>query len=381
MQESQVLFESAIKSKITLESYRKRLSEFLDFSNIASYDELASLDRKNAESKIILFINKYKDKVNPNSIPGRIAGPMLFFAMNDVLLNVKKIRKTLPIAIKKDGAFPYKMEDIQKILLCAKSHRDRAIVSFMTSTGVRPAVITELLMKDIDENKITVYAGSIEEYTVFLTPEARKYLSIYFESRRSNGEEINENSPVFRSRYIKGKGNENVSLISYGALKVSMYKMIDESKIRTRFSDSNKRHEVAQFGGFRKHFCTVLNNIRETNPNVNEKLMGHRNNLQGVYFNPETSERHNNFKLAIPNLTISDKARDSMKIEKLLSEKEELESLRNRMTQLEEHREKQWQRKKDWVSKVSKDPMIEIDMIQKSLDKRRKEIRESKERP
>jgi len=44
------------------------------------------------------------------------------------------------------------------------------------------------------------------------------------------------------------------------------------------------------------------------------------------------------------------------------------------MTQLEEHREKQWQRKKAWTEKVCKDPMIEIDMIQKSLDQRRKEL-------
>jgi len=376
MQESQVLFESAIKSKITLESYRKRLSEFLDFSNIASYDELALLDRKNAENKIILFINKYKDKVNPNSIPGRIAGPMLFFAMNDVLLNVKKIRKTLPIAIKRDGAYPYKMEDIQKILACSKSHRDRSIVSFMTSTGVRPAVITELLMKDIDENKITVYAGSIEEYTAFLTPEARKYLSIYFENRRANGEIITPESPVFRSRYIKGKGNDNVSMISYGALKVSMYKMVDDSGIRTRFSSSNKRHGVALFGGFRKFFTTTLNNIREINPNITEKLLGHRNDLRGTYYNPDSDERYKNFKLAIPNLTISDKSRDKLKIEQLLTEKEELESLRNRMAQLEERQAKQYNLKKAWTGKVAKNPMIEIDMIQKSLDQRRKALLE-----
>ena len=359
MQESQVLFESAIKSKITLESYRKRLSEFLDFSNIASYDELALLDRKNAENKIILFINKYKNKVNPNSIPGRIAGPMLFFAMNDVLLNVKKIRKTLPEAIKRDGAYPYKMEDIQKILSCSKSHRDRAIVSFMTSTGVRPAVITELLMKDIDENRITVYAGSIEEYTAFLTPEARKYLSIYFENRRSNGEQINDNSPVFRSRYIKGKGNDNVSMISYGALKVSMYKMVDDSGIRTRFSSSNKRHGVALFGGFRKFFTTTLNNIREINPNITEKLLGHRNDLRGTYYNPDNDERYKNFSLAIANLTISDKSRDKLIIKKLVSEKEELESLRNRMNQIEERQAKQYNRKKDWIEKVVKNPSIE----------------------
>ena len=374
MQESQVLFESAIKSKITLESYRKRLSEFLDFSNIASYDELALLDRKNAENKIILFINKYKNKVNPNSIPGRIAGPMLFFAMNDVLLNVKKIRKTLPEAIKRDGAYPYKMEDIQKILSCSKSHRDRAIVSFMTSTGVRPAVITELLMKDIDENRITVYAGSIEEYTAFLTPEARKYLSIYFENRRSNGEQINDNSPVFRSRYIKGKGNDNVSMISYGALKVSMYKMVDDAKIRTRFSSSNKRHGVALFGGFRKFFTTTLNNIREINPNITEKLLGHRNDLRGTYYNPDNDERYKNFSLAVANLTISDKSRDKMTIEKLESEKEQIDSLTARLKEIEDNQVKQHELKKEWIEKVSKNPMIEIDAIQKSLDERRKAI-------
>ena len=56
-----------------------------------------------------------------------------------------------------------------------------------------------------------------------------------------------------------------------------------------------KRHHKALYGAFRKWFETTLNNMNNFNPNITEKLMGHRNDLRGTYYNPDLLTRFNEF--------------------------------------------------------------------------------------
>ena len=51
---------------------------------------------------------------------------------------------------------------------------------------------------------INGYAGEIEEYTTFLTPEATIALDKYLDKRRADGESITYTSPVLRERYRMG---------------------------------------------------------------------------------------------------------------------------------------------------------------------------------
>ncbi len=129
---------------------------------------------------------------------------------------------------------------------------------------------------------------------------------------------------------------------SVDALKASMYDIIQRAKIRKKFSDSGKRHDKALFGGFRKWFETTLNNIDGMNANVTEKLMGHRNDLRGVYYNPNIAVRFENFKKAIHELTIGEKFRlreenrnKDEKIKKLESKEHEIEKLKIRLDCIE----------------------------------------------
>jgi len=61
------------------------------------------------------------------------------------------------------------------------------------------------------------------------------------------------------------------------------------------------------------------------NPNITEKLLGHKKGLDGTYLAPTREECFAEFAKAIPNLTIDDKERDKLKIRKLESEKSELQ--------------------------------------------------------
>ena len=153
--------------------------------------------------------------------------------------------------------------------------------------------------------------------------------------REFYGEKITPETPLFRSAYRRKKADDGVKPLVYDALKGSMYDIVQRAKIRKKLPDSGMRHEKAQFGGFRKWFETTLNNINDINPNVTEKLMGHRNDLRGTYYNPDIRVRFENFKKAIPELIIDES--EKLRIENKNKQKkiQELESDKKRISELE----------------------------------------------
>jgi len=55
------------------------------------------------------------------------------------------------------------------------------------------------------------------------------------------------------------------------------------------------RYDVQADHGFRKRFNTILKMDNGVNYNMAEKLMGHRNGLDGVYFTPTLEELFTEF--------------------------------------------------------------------------------------
>ena len=100
---------------------------------------------------------------------------------------------------------------------------------------------------------------------------------------------------------------------------------IIENEIKT---EKGNRYDKASVYGFRKRFNTILKLDRNINSNIVEKLMAHKNGLDGAYLKPTRDECFEEFVKAIPKLTISDESRDKLKIEKLQKEKTEIEELR-----------------------------------------------------
>jgi len=326
----------------------KRLEEFHKFTKIKDYDSYLNLDNKTIENMIMEYVILLKKKIEkgiitPNAIVQRIAPIELFMSQNDIMINTKKIHRMYPRKIKTKGELPYMLDDLQSMLSTTTKLRDKVLITFFASTGVRPESIVGLKFGDLKEMDmgcmtLKIYENDIEEYPCFLTPECVRYLEKYFKQRKFHGEMITSESPVFRMAYNKRKA-EFAKPISYEALKASMYDIIQRARIRNKFSDSGKRHDKAMFGGFRKFFETALNNNKEINPNVTEKLMGHRNDLRGVYYNPNIDVRFENFKKAIPDLTVSEVLR------------------------LEE----QNKRKDDRIQKLETDKDRRIDKLEKSI--------------
>jgi len=96
------------------------------------------------------------------------------------------------------------------------------------------------------------------------------------------------------------------------------------------------RYDIAVCGSFRKRFNTIL----KKNPNISfttaEIMMDHSVNQEPSYNKPTKQELFEEFKKAIPELTIDDSLRKQIQLERALKEKSKLEKEKWKVTKLEQ---------------------------------------------
>jgi integrase/recombinase XerD len=193
--------------------------------------------------------------------------------------------------------------------------RARAIVELISTTGMRRGAIPTLKKRDLVPVEkcymIKVYADEAEEYVTFCTPEARVTIENYFEWRRVNGEDITDESPV-----IDIKARHKTSPDKIFELSIRDIKEKAKLEIESTGEGAKKRYAISTAHGFRKFFNTQLNKAGVPH-NTIEKLMGHKNGLKGLYYTPESSDLFEEYKKAIPNLTLLDNIKQKQVIEEL----------------------------------------------------------------
>jgi len=341
-----VNFEESIRSPETRVTYRKYLKHFLDFAKIDA-DSFVKLGNSEIEEKVMAYVVKLKRRIeagdlSPNSINVIISPIQLFLVQNDVILNWKKIKRMFPRRKKPQNELPYTTEDIQKMLISTTSLRDKAFIHILASTGCRLGAIKDLQVKHLKEIEdccaVTIYENDLEEYVGFLTPESYRMLKEYFDHRREFGEVITKESPL-----ITGAGHSAGKNVSPKAFQIIMHKILKNSRLRSSLANSKMRHHKAQNHAFRKRFNTILKMNNSVNHNIAEKLMGHKNGLDGVYLKPTLEQLFVEFKKVIPELTIDESERLRLqnrikdeKIKKTESEKNaRISSLEKKMSTIE----------------------------------------------
>jgi len=329
------VFEQSLTSEITRSNYLGRLDAFMKFLEIENYDHLIKTDPKTLQINVEDYVIYLKKKHERGAFRARSFNTYLtpiehFFVQNDITLNFKKIRKWFPKHEKLTGQDPYSNEDIKKLLSVANL-RWRAIIHFFASTGVRPGAIFDLKIKDLDfdrfegSTQVIIYEGDNEEYYAFLTPEATMALKEYLKKREFDGEKITSESPVFRNHYKETIAWQNVKPMNISTFYASFYQLTKKAGIRKPKQGRRDRHNKRLLYGFRKRFNTILKNNQNINSNTAEKLMGHKNGLDGVYYNPTLEKRFEEYKKAIPELTVDDSERKQALLNKTLKEKSQLE--------------------------------------------------------
>ena len=316
-QRSFILFDSAIKSPKTRESYIGYLNEFRDFFIIKSYDKLIEIAPKKLQEMLENFIiSQTKQGLSLSYINGKISALKLFFAMNDIVaLNWIKLSKMKPEKKKLTGDMPYKTEDIQQILRVVGSNlKFRCLVHVISASGMRIGSFEELKLKHIQDmpngcKSILVYEDDKAEYTTFIHQEAVEALDEYLEYRTKSGEVLTPESWAFPSKSDCNKPALTVSM------RTQMARYAHHNDIKSK---KRGRYEIQACHGFRKRFDTILKSNHNVNINLAEKMMGHSTTipLDNVYFKPAIEQLFDEYQKAIPELMIEDKFRLEQQLKK-----------------------------------------------------------------
>ena len=334
------------------QDYNSRLGQFFKHYGIKSLEEFIQIPSNELEQKFIDYAIHLKElceagELSPNTVPKKFR-PMKYVLdvngrENDI--GWKRIRALWPKKVRLSGYKPYTTEQVQEIVEHAKNVRNKAFVHFLASLGARIGLHEHpLLMRHLREIEdcygVLIYADKDEEidegeyaYWAFLTPEATKYLKRYFEQRRRDGEELNQDSPVFRTTYQHSQPNFHVKQLSRSGAISIMVRLLNATSINR--IKKGRRFDTQLDHGFRKRFNTILKLNSEVNSNIAEKIMAHKRGLDGTYLKPTMMECFNEFKKAILELTVSDSERQKIKLKNQQIEITELSKKNEKISELE----------------------------------------------
>lgn len=357
-------------SQATKNDYNFKLEQFFKFSNIKSIEELIKTPTINLESELISYtkylVNRVRNnELSANTVPKQFKGIKFVLDVNYRENDVrwKSIKALFPTRERFSGYKAWTTEQVQEMEKFCKSPRNVAFLHFMASLGGRIGIHeNSLLMKhlvpmsstdsplNLDCYAVLIYAQedesadekdsrdlqddiqSGESYWSFLTPEATSYLKKYHTQRKRSGESFTENTPIFRTQYQSKYANQNViQLTRSGAISL-MNRIIGATSINR--SKKGRRFDTQLDHGFRKRFNTTMKLESNVNSNIVEKMLGHKNGLDGVYFTPTRQQCFAEFVKAIPQLTVSSTERQKQEIETQKLHIDELESERTKVHQL-----------------------------------------------
>ena len=169
-----------------------------------------------------------------------------------------------------------------------------------------------------------------------MTPEASIALQNYLNEREFDGERLTKESPLFRQSYQLGI--QKAKFCHRSSLEWIIDRVVHNCGLRTIKDGKRKNIQLAH--GFRKRFNTILKTTPGMNNNLAEKMMGHSVTipLDNAYLDASIEMMFEEFKKAIPFLTISDEEREKLKVEKLQQENIKLEEKIAEIDNLKEQR-------------------------------------------
>jgi len=330
MQRSLLLFKNSIHSEETYRVYKYELDRFISYFKLRDYNSLVSMDAKMLQTMIEDYVMEKKSKGHSRStIKTPLSALELFCDTNDLVLNWKKMRRLLPPQKKKSGSKAYTTEQVRKILEFTPDVRNKAIIHFVAASGVRIGALPELQIKSVREmpngcKSIIVYPEETDEYVTFLTPEASKILDEYLARRQKDGEYLKPESPLFRSKYV-------IAIAKPKPLKKVSYQGIIDRALRRsglRFGHDGSRRDIQLNHGFRKRWDTIIKSTDGMKLILAEKMFSHSTPsipLDETYTDFSVEKLFEEYKKAIPELTVDDSERKQAELDQMKQNQTEFE--------------------------------------------------------
>lgn len=113
------------------------------------------------------------------------------FLITEELVHSNPVKKVGLLKLEKTIKKPYAAEEMEALRVNCMTLRDRALVEFLYSTGVRVSELVSLNVGDIEMGKqeLTVYGKGSKERKTYLTDGAKFYLRRYLQERGANPDE------------------------------------------------------------------------------------------------------------------------------------------------------------------------------------------------
>jgi integrase len=339
----------------TQRTYTENMGYFVNWSQstkhpIGIINELVNHPKKILNEILEDYLVELKERgLARNTVKLYMAGIESFLTFHDVSYSAKKIKRLLPPRQKLAGKNAYKLEQIQVMLDSTTILRMRVIVMLNSCSGVRKGGLATLKIGDLIpiENcyAVKVYTGEVEDYVTFCTPETRIIIDQYLEQRKTKGEIVTPESMLLQMDSTTTRTGPNAGrdqIIAHAIFMLLRKAGIKKEKV------GKNRYNISMAHGFRKFFNTQLNNAH-VDHNAIEKMMGHKNGLKGDYNDAEILDLFEEYKKAIPNLTLLEKNRQkdviddlknrSVKDEVVLTK--EIVDMKQKMDEMEQQLESQ----------------------------------------
>ena len=275
------------------------------------------------------------------------------FDMNDIPIVWKRVYSIYPENHSDEDTRGYTRDEIKKMIKIANA-QDSASILIASSSGIRLGAfdfrwkhvkpvyeingeykwedqdITESITKDgkVVCGIIVIYSDSEHRQFGFITPEVLEAIESYrITWIQQIGRAPNPEQPFLKQEGILVKPLQIKSLWSH-IRKVSI-----NAGLRDPLVKGKRRHEIPLMNGFRRYFNKTNKESISKDSLLSqlikkEVMMGHTGliSLDKNYFKLHMSELIEEYLNAVPSLTISDEIRQKAKIQKLESEKSELQS-------------------------------------------------------
>lgn len=345
-------FYQYLKSPNAVLNYPIWLNQFFVHAKTDS-DGLVKLEPDDIEDLIFYYIVHLKQKIekgylannngkkifrklSPNSVRPMLAPIKLFCEVNRIVLPWKNLMRMIPNKVPAVNQGAWTNEEIQKMLNATTSLRNKAIIHFLASTGVRVEVLHEVKIADLkkieDGAIVWSYNEDYERYRTCLTPEAYRALMDYFSLREE------KECPIIKdSDTLFVKRDYKTSLTYHGSREI-MAQIQKTAGLRGHKAEK-KITSKAPNHGFRKRFETILINSGIHSKIVEVLCGGKENSRDNSYVKyTQTDEQiWKHFKKAIPELIINQEEKLRFKNLNLQLQNEEYENeLKKKVAEIEE---------------------------------------------
>lgn len=341
----------------------------------------AKADPKWAEAVIIKIMHRLEErtkleKTDPDYISKGAARNYYFpiqrlLESGSVELPWKRIRRSVPRQTGHGGRAWERSEIANMLKFC--DSEEKPLVLIPASSGIRegglwfkwsdifpvyqfekqyiwelPDVTESIVAKGtLVCGMIHIYAESQDDddYFGLITPECLKIIEEY----RTYWTNLWGKPPQPKDPFFRKHGPITLPLKEAG-LRHRIEAIQERCGLRTKLAPNTRRHEVQPFTGFRKFFDKATKTAGSTNSMLsklilNEKMMGHDGliKLNKNYFRELINELIDEYRQAVPSLTIDDTQRKQIELDQAIKDKlqaeEEKTRLQNALQEIKEMKE------------------------------------------